>query len=528
MGRLESLTALALGRGPYEDEIVEGSGPGPQSSGQQYNEHGHPRNPETKRREREHVRAANEVMQVTGVVEDSNAAKLKQSQYQIEKNMETLTGLRLMELGRGVLVTGVWGVLGLRRRILLYRSYAETGLLQIIQRERAEHSMLHVFGAGLPAVLAYHFADWVQFIGENIIDNYWEEDEDTQEQNRKSGGKELTTTQLRIKDVLQLSLEVGFCYITLHLRMFAMLQQLGLVPSSQLLPTLRSFLPFSKGSPLRIPNMPLKPTNVVSFTSALLASATPMLVILFMGKVKFLASRLLYRHIYTSLPRPHGESMFSGMAVEPPTAEFDTPDRRAEERPAYRAEDQPTLRALEGLPALETSEIRSRQPERDSDSSVADDSETHPTLISFDVEATEAVESPQGAHGTWSAELRSANEPKQSDEPRYRVTGLTVLPPIMATEGLREIFAGILVIPFEALMVRVLGRAYRASAGMNVGDMYPLTAGIRALGYVGFENILEALTLQLGITGIVWVGFTVGSQWWARKNHSGSEDADTK
>jgi hypothetical protein len=86
---------------------------------QQYNDRGYPRNSETKRQEREHVRAANEVMQVTGVVEDSLAAKVKANQFMNDKNLETLTGLRLMEVGRAVLVGGVWGVLGLRRRILV-------------------------------------------------------------------------------------------------------------------------------------------------------------------------------------------------------------------------------------------------------------------------------------------------------------------------------------------------------------------------------------------------------------------------
>jgi hypothetical protein len=97
--------------------VVAGSRIGP--GGQEYNEHGHPRNPETKRRERENVRAANEVMQVTGVVEDSAAAKSKAKAYKLEKNEETFTGLRLMEAGRAILVAGVWGVIGLRRRILV-------------------------------------------------------------------------------------------------------------------------------------------------------------------------------------------------------------------------------------------------------------------------------------------------------------------------------------------------------------------------------------------------------------------------
>jgi len=65
------------------------------------------------------VQAANEVMQVTGVVEDSRAAKAKMKASNDDRLEETFTGLRFMEVGRPLLVAGVWGVLGLRRRILV-------------------------------------------------------------------------------------------------------------------------------------------------------------------------------------------------------------------------------------------------------------------------------------------------------------------------------------------------------------------------------------------------------------------------
>jgi hypothetical protein len=123
MGRLESLTALALGRGHYEDEVIlDSEGAAESSRSQQYNERGYPKNSETKRLEREQVRAANEVMQVTGVVEDSIAVKAKAVEHIAKKNQETIAGLRLIELGRTALVGGVWGVLGLRRRILVWIS----------------------------------------------------------------------------------------------------------------------------------------------------------------------------------------------------------------------------------------------------------------------------------------------------------------------------------------------------------------------------------------------------------------------
>lgn len=58
-------------------------------------------------------------MEVTGVVEDALAAKSKARKYQHMKNEETSRGLRMMEVGRWAFVAGWWGVIGLRRRILV-------------------------------------------------------------------------------------------------------------------------------------------------------------------------------------------------------------------------------------------------------------------------------------------------------------------------------------------------------------------------------------------------------------------------
>jgi hypothetical protein len=65
------------------------------------------------------VQAANEVMQVTGVVEDSRAAKAKVKASNDDRMRETFAGLKYMEFGRPLLVAGVYGVIGLRRRILV-------------------------------------------------------------------------------------------------------------------------------------------------------------------------------------------------------------------------------------------------------------------------------------------------------------------------------------------------------------------------------------------------------------------------
>lgn len=268
----------------------------------------------------------------------------------------------------------------------------------------------------------------------------------------------------------------------------------------------------------------------------MLATAAPILIIMVHGKVKYFTSRILYRPIYKSLPRPTGDSMFSGIPETAPSVEYDAPDRTADvgtveitPHAHVRAEDSPTLRALEGRPASDSQaepQAESQAPPRvrretlfdmEQDSSDEEDGETaHATLISFDVEATESMDN---SLGPWSAELRSANEPKPSKEVRYRVTGLTLVPTILATEGLREVVVGVLVMPLEAVMVRVIARAYRQSAGLGVSDIYQLGEHVPA-----FENLFSAFALQLAMTGVVWAGFTYGSQWWAARKYPQVEE----
>lgn len=205
--------------------------------------------------------------------------------------------------------------------------------------------------------------------------------------------------------------------------------------------------------------------------------------------------------------------MFDGLAITAPAMEYDTPDRPFGDEETYRSEDGPTLRALEGHPVSPQSPPTSRPREAENNAPTSDTEEedqTPTTLISFDVEATEPQEN---ATGSWSAELRSAQEPATTVGIKYRITGLTMLPTIMATEGLREIVAGILVMPLEALMVRVIGRAYRTSAGLPVGDLYGVSGWI-SLGVQTQENLFSVIAAQVAITGVVWAGFIVGSQWY--------------
>ncbi|KAI9046450.1 hypothetical protein LZ554_009199 [Drepanopeziza brunnea f. sp. 'monogermtubi'] len=520
MGRQDSLTAMALGRGHYEEEVVD-TGPLDPHNSQMYDRKGYPRNPQTRRHERDQVRAANEVMQVTGVVEDALAAQLKAHESMLEKNEETLTGLRLMEVGRAVLVAGVWGVMGFRRRILLYRPYAETGLLDLVRQERAVSGIPRMLLTGLPAVVAYHALDMMSFFCETVLDALYDEEEGA-----------LTDQEKSINWGLNVARDVGFSYFTLHCRLFAVLQQLHLIPATRWIPSLLSFIPFSSASPLSMPPLPsLSAGSLAHFGVALFQSAAPLLFLLAQGQFKHVLSRIIYRPIYKTLPRPTGDSMFSGLPISAPTMEYDSPDC-SEPEPEQRTNhgsDEPLrpgsfIERNYGRPPLAERE-RARLPALaapvEEEESGDDEELAQATLISFDVEATERAES---SLGTWSAELRSANEPSTPPQLAYRVTGLTMLPPIMATEGLREMVASILSLPVEAYVMRKIGRAFRASAGAGTGDMYPVGPRVHGVG-----NLLAVFAAQLVATGVVWAGFTLVTQWGAerrRRRRQAQEDQE--
>ncbi|OWP02561.1 hypothetical protein B2J93_4404 [Marssonina coronariae] len=481
MGRQESLTAMALGRGCYEDEVIE-TGELSSLSAQRFDDKGHPRNSETRRRERDHVRAANEVMQVTGVVEDSLAAKYKAQLSEQEENREARAALRLMEVGRMVLVGGVWGVLGLRMRVLLYRPYCETGIMNILRREQFVYRIPQILIAGFPMVVAHHIIEWVSLFVKLVIKRHFKKND------------ALTKRKSQIIDTV---CNVFFCYAALHIRLFATLQNLHLIPSSRRFPGLLSFVPFSSSSPLRMPPPPsLTRGSLLSWGTAFFRAISPLLVMIAHGQAKYAISNAISTPILRYLPQPIGDSPFSGLPILTGT-ESDALSL-ADERDPQRS-DEPTLRALEGLPALETANGDSSDEEEIS----------HATLISFDVEPSEPVER---SPGSWSAELRSTNELRPPERGAYRVTGLTLLPPVFATECLREIGAGIMLLPLEAIMVRTIGRAFRHGTGLGTADLWNVGPAIHGVG-----NLLASLTMQLAVTGLLWMGFTVRTQKRAEK-----------
>jgi hypothetical protein len=307
----------------------------------------------------------------------------------------------------------------------------------------------------------------------------------------------------------------------LNYQMLAILQQLNMWPSDRLLPSLRSLIPFSAYSPLRLPPLPssLSAAALLSWVTTLFLNVAPLGLVLAHSAAASTLSSIIYAPIYRSLPRPVNQSdgLFTGM-VDPSDypersteIDYDAPDSEnhyssgiadgestTPHTSTAPSQHTPTLQALEG-----------RHPNRD-DSSDDDDHEmSQQTLITFDVEATEMTEATMG---TWSAELRSANEPPPK-ETIYRVTALTMLPPLLAAEGLSAVLAGIALLPLEALMVRTVARGYRRSAGLGTGDLFAGTV----IPLQAMINIFAVHAVELAFTGAIWAAFTIGSQAMAGK-----------
>jgi hypothetical protein len=111
---------LNQGRSPYDD-VVQGEGEGDlRAPLQMYDERGRPVNPETKKINKDIIRSHNEVMQVIGVAEPETGAVDLQAELRLRQHEnEDRIGRRLLTIGRAFEMGGVWGVNGLRQRILV-------------------------------------------------------------------------------------------------------------------------------------------------------------------------------------------------------------------------------------------------------------------------------------------------------------------------------------------------------------------------------------------------------------------------
>jgi hypothetical protein len=121
------LSDLHQGRSPYEsglhhDESYEGRYFASEGE-QDYDHAGRPINSASERFANDQVRAANEVLETAGIIENTLIVKAKELRLAQLKDRESGSGLGVLGLARESLVFGVWGVCGLPKRIMV-RQYA--------------------------------------------------------------------------------------------------------------------------------------------------------------------------------------------------------------------------------------------------------------------------------------------------------------------------------------------------------------------------------------------------------------------
>ncbi|KAK3945186.1 hypothetical protein QBC46DRAFT_373023 [Diplogelasinospora grovesii] len=493
MGRLGPLTSQALGRSPYDD-VVQGEGETDMRAPlQMYDERGRPVNPETRRINRDVIRSHNEVMLVIGVAEPDNGvneahalATRQHHQY------EDYIGKRLLIVGRTIETACVWGVSGIRQRILLYKQFSRIPFHELISFQRSQQSISSYFFTGLPS-----------FVICGVL-------------------KQAAFHSLKDISEWQKSFTV---YIRIHLELYSFMQRVGLTEATSWVPHWKFFIPGSAVSPIYVPPFPttsLSFSSVLSWLGATAVGAAPFVGFVLYGKIWVYATRQIWFKIYSKLPRPRNAKR-AMREVPPPQPQpqtqtqpapppvnvppsSDVPvgaaveDQQLQTPTTPRApnQDMPPLRRNSTVP-----EIPPQEPDFASDDEEPEDQISSATMISFDVEAVESSNNHHHHHrpsGVWSAELRpSVGDGGRAQMAVYRDTGLMRLPAIIACDALTISPSRILTGPLEAIVWLSLARNC-AARGMPGAP--PLSV-LNELGwFAGFywRNIIKLL----GVEMVLW------------------------
>lgn len=513
MGRLGPLTSMALGRSPYDD-VVMGEGEGdPRAPLQMYDERGRPVNPETKRINRDIIRSHNEVMLVIGVVESENSIdemRAEQLRRYAHERHDDRVGRNLEWAARVCELGGVWGVGGMRQRILLYREYSHVPFSRLFQAERQLHSPTSLWLHGLPT-----------FVASNVLDFPWL-------------GDRIMKSNL---------LKAAFTYVQTSLKIWIFLQRTHLLPASASpwLPSWKYFVPFSASS--AIPPCPLPSSlgvrSVAGWLGSVALNMTPFLAFWAVNGLWLSAGDVLYEEIYDMLPNPSNpeQSRASGNGLILQRVSTDIEQRQGPEPPIPPVEavpihvqpgpvqdgnvwdpaqpsEQPTPASNDQNQASQ--ERSTTPPGRPSPSSTVTPSRprSHPrrsrapntedfssddeaaeevvsaTLISFDVENNPDNPDPTSDSnippGVWSAELRpnpgndsplgrdGEDGAARSRQPArlYRDNALTQLPASIAAGVLARRVSSVMLAGLEASAMREVAWLWCQARGMSTEGLW--------------------------------------------------------
>lgn len=319
-------------------------------------------------------------------------------------------------------------------------------------------------------------------------------------------------------------------WVRLHLGVFAVLQQTGVISSSQWLPSPSFFIPCSAASPIPAPPpiTSFTPSELLRWTGALALNAAPLAAVYFSQGVWNAVRATVWLSIRLLVPQPHNTVKRSQSRAAETTQTPETP-RPSTPTPAAVGEqprngrdisrDEMTFRALEGQqpptdPVAVGAVRRQSTFSARADEYPSDDDETEvvtATLISFDVEASESTDVPPGV---WSAELRpnvSEGRSQSGQEPVYRENVLTRLPAVLAADVLTALPVRIITAPSEAIVWRYFVRSFLARRGLGLEGIYGLTF-LDSLSWTAAANFLGLELIHLFVEGEIWAVMTMVAQ----------------
>ncbi|PQK15016.1 hypothetical protein BB8028_0005g05330 [Beauveria bassiana] len=495
MGMQGPLTAQALGRSPYDD-VLQGDGPeDPRHPPQQYDQRGRPVNPDTKRINREIVRSHNEVMLVIGVAEPENPNKSPEveSQRRHDAHEEAIGRQLNSHARRAMEMVGLFGTHGLRQRVMIYRKYSKIPFWHLWQQKNEFSWRRHV----IPGAATGLFTNYV----DRALFKVW------------LGDREKVVARRILLDV--------WSWFRTHLKYFASMQRLGLIPADQWLPRPSYFIPFTEDSPIPAPP-PLEgfdPLSLLRWTGNAIVNAAPFLIWVIVLRVAKEVQPVVWPRIFNKLP----STAFRGRRIPPPAV---PPTPVPEEAPLLLSdettidqlpnsvEDAPlVLGGLETNTTVEPTEPQQVHAEsymnrEDEYATDEDESErVNTTLISFDVEATEA--SPDAPPGLWSAELRptQATDARSESQPVYLDTLLTQLPALLAANMLTDTSLRLMMAAYEASALRLMARCYRLRYDLPCDDIYAPNV-LSELSWRAVTNLVGGELVHLTLSTEIWAVFT--------------------
>ncbi|KAJ8126584.1 hypothetical protein O1611_g7051 [Lasiodiplodia mahajangana] len=482
---------VGYGRSPYDD-VVEGEGEAdPQEPAREYDEHGRVVNDESKKMNKDIIRAHNEVMLVIGVAEQDPGASSSPvaDTTRLHTEYENSMGRQFLRLGRVLVMTGIWGIHGVRQRILVYREAAAVPFLDLMQREVQAHSASRLF-VGIPSFFSGWSLQWYLRASRTFRHSFWA--------------------------------RAFLSHIRFHLQIYAAMQRLSIIPGSRWFPSWDFFIPFSSSSPFIAPPSLGSPgaRSLSEWAGKVAMSLAPYASYYLINYASDILGFFIRRQVHKRLPHPWPSSIALVPTIPPRRQSLpESPtlgDVDREIRHTHVSEVDADFSATNGDGVLEPLPVGTIRRQGTFSSRGGDDYATdeedpemvNPTLISFDVDTSESTEPPAGI---WSAELRPSNSSDsrlhQKEPPKYVVNTLTRLPSLLAGDILTGSLTHIFLTPFEIPAFRAVARAFSVKFGLPVGHMFEANLS-DGLGTRMISNLLQIAMLRFVVSFGAWAMVT--------------------